>query len=105
MLEKSPTLGSIETSDWEKKQFALRFVDKNAIYPIFITKLSLLYRSIEFNLKNRIFCELFPELKSECEKEVETRKSQVSVANNNPQVGFHFVKHSFIVNDLCQFEG
>lgn len=65
MLEKSPTLGSIETSDWEKKQFALR--------------------SIEFNLKNRIFCELFPELKSECEKELETRRSQVSVANNNPQ--------------------
>ena len=24
MLERSPTLGSIETSDWEKKQFACR---------------------------------------------------------------------------------
>ena len=103
MLEKSPTLGSIETSDWEKKQFALRFVSR--LFSLPNSKLSLLYRSIEFNLKNRIFCELFPELKSECEKEVETRKSQVSVANNNPQVGFHFVKHSFIVNDVCQFEG
>ena len=27
MLERSPTLGSVETSDYEKKQFALRQVD------------------------------------------------------------------------------
>lgn len=40
-IEKSPTLGSIETSDYEKKQFALQ--------------------SLEFNLRNKIFCELFPD--------------------------------------------
>ena len=31
MLERSPTLGSIETSDWEKKQFAMRSVDIDSI--------------------------------------------------------------------------
>merc|ERR1711971_607667 len=50
MLERSPTLGSVETSDYEKKQFALR--------------------SLEFNLKSRIWNELFPELKKEAEGEV-----------------------------------
>eukprot|EP00095_Tigriopus_kingsejongensis_P010750 snap_masked-scaffold277_size226016-processed-gene-1.0 protein:Tk10750 transcript:snap_masked-scaffold277_size226016-processed-gene-1.0-mRNA-1 annotation:"ubiquitin-conjugating enzyme e2 j2" len=40
MLEKSPTLGSIETSDRDKRQLA--------------------YQSHEFNLKNAIYCELFP---------------------------------------------
>ena len=63
MLEKSPTLGSIETSDWEKKQFARR--------------------SLEFNLKNRVFCELFPELKTECELEIEKRRNQESSGHNN----------------------
>jgi len=65
MLERSPTLGSIETSDWEKKQFAMR--------------------SLEFNLKSRIFCELFPDIKSECEKELERRRSQEAVASNDNQ--------------------
>ena len=42
MLEKSPTLGSIETSDAIKSQLASK--------------------SHEFNLKDKTFCELFPEL-------------------------------------------
>jgi len=66
MLERSPTLGSIETSDWEKKQFALR--------------------SLEFNLRNRTFRELFPELKIECEKELE-RRSRESTTMQDNQVG------------------
>ena len=41
MLEKSPTLGSIETSETDKRQYAVR--------------------SHEFNLKNKTFCELFPD--------------------------------------------
>ncbi|TRY76560.1 hypothetical protein TCAL_00138 [Tigriopus californicus] len=41
MLEKSPTLGSIETSDTEKRSLALK--------------------SHEFNLANKIWLELFPE--------------------------------------------
>ena len=40
-LEKSPTFGSIETSDSEKRQLA--------------------QQSLSFNLKNKIFIELFPE--------------------------------------------
>jgi len=65
MLERSPTLGSVETSDWDKKQFA--------------------YRSLEFNLKSRVFCDLFPELKSECEKEIERRKILAETQANDPQ--------------------
>lgn len=40
-LEKSPTLGSIETTDAEKKSLAIK--------------------SIEFNLKDKVVAELFPE--------------------------------------------
>eukprot|EP00092_Neocalanus_flemingeri_P031035 GFUD01033715.1.p1 GENE.GFUD01033715.1~~GFUD01033715.1.p1 ORF type:complete len:225 (-),score=54.92 GFUD01033715.1:218-892(-) len=65
MLERSPTLGSIETSDWDKKQFA--------------------YRSLEFNLKSRVFCDLFPELKIECEKEIDRRKILAENQANDPQ--------------------
>jgi len=65
MLEKSPTLGSVETSDWEKKQLAAK--------------------SFEFNLKNRTFCELFPELKTKCEDELERRRTQANIASSEPQ--------------------
>jgi len=56
MLERSPTLGSIETSDWDKKQAA--------------------QRSIEFNLRSRVFCDLFPGLRAECEQELQRRKDE-----------------------------
>lgn len=65
MLEKSPTLGSIETSDWEKKQLSAK--------------------SFEFNLKNRTFCELFPELKTKCEDELERRRTQATTASSDQQ--------------------
>ena len=42
MLEKSPTLGSVATSDYEKRVLAAR--------------------SHEFNLRSKVYCELFPEL-------------------------------------------
>ena len=42
MTEKTPTLGSLETSDYTKRQLALQ--------------------SLEFNLNNKVFSELFPEL-------------------------------------------
>lgn len=54
MLETTPTLGSVETSDHEKRKFA--------------------YNTLEFNLKSRIFCELFPDLKAEAETEIQRRK-------------------------------
>ncbi|XP_060560018.1 ubiquitin-conjugating enzyme E2 J2-like [Ruditapes philippinarum] len=41
MLEKTPTLGSLETSDYTKRQLAAQ--------------------SNAFNLKDKIFCELFPD--------------------------------------------
>lgn len=40
-IEKSPTLGSIETPDYEKRLLATQ--------------------SLEYNLKDSMFCELFPD--------------------------------------------
>lgn len=40
-IEKSPTLGSINTTDYEKRQLAAQ--------------------SLEYNLRDKMFCELFPE--------------------------------------------
>ncbi|KAF8792760.1 Ubiquitin-conjugating enzyme E2 J2 like protein [Argiope bruennichi] len=54
MVEKNPTLGSIETSDYEKKLLATR--------------------SLEFNLKDPIFCELFPDLVEESIKKINELK-------------------------------
>ena len=51
MLEKSPTLGSIETSDYDKRQLATR--------------------SHEFNLRNKTFCELFPDIADESKAFIE----------------------------------
>ncbi|XP_006903955.1 ubiquitin-conjugating enzyme E2 J2 [Pteropus alecto] len=45
MVEKGPTLGSIETSDFTKRQLAAQ--------------------SLAFNLKDKVFCELFPEVSEE----------------------------------------
>lgn len=41
-VESTPTLGSLETSDIEKQQLA--------------------HRSLEFNINDSVFCELFPDL-------------------------------------------
>lgn len=54
MVEKNPTLGSIETSDYEKKLLAKR--------------------SLEFNLKDPIFCDLFPDLVEESRKKINELK-------------------------------
>ncbi|XP_063572011.1 ubiquitin-conjugating enzyme E2 J2 isoform X1 [Pongo abelii] len=53
MVEKGPTLGSIETSDFTKRQLAAQ--------------------SLAFNLKDKVFCELFPEV-------VEVRKMEMGFA-------------------------
>ncbi|NWV52804.1 UB2J2 enzyme, partial [Daphoenositta chrysoptera] len=45
MVEKGPTLGSIETSEFTKRQLAAQ--------------------SLAFNLKDKVFCELFPEVVEE----------------------------------------
>eukprot|EP01039_Chlorochromonas_danica_P002615 gene2615-2858_t len=53
MLEETPTYGSIVTTDLLKRQLA--------------------NESLEYNVKNKIFCELFPDLVTLCE---ERRKTQ-----------------------------
>ncbi|XP_017538624.1 ubiquitin-conjugating enzyme E2 J2 [Pygocentrus nattereri] len=45
MVEKGPTLGSIETSDFTKRQLASQ--------------------SLAFNIKDKVFCELFPDVVDE----------------------------------------
>ncbi|TKS70854.1 Ubiquitin-conjugating enzyme E2 J2 [Collichthys lucidus] len=45
MVEKGPTLGSIETSDYTKRQLSAQ--------------------SLAFNLKDKVFCELFPDVVDE----------------------------------------
>ncbi|CAH0557223.1 unnamed protein product [Brassicogethes aeneus] len=57
MIEKSPTLGSIDTTDYDKRQFALQ--------------------SLEFNLKDKHFCELFPETVITIESELAKRKNSM----------------------------
>ncbi|XP_049843951.1 ubiquitin-conjugating enzyme E2 J2 [Schistocerca gregaria] len=54
MIEKSPTLGSIESSDHEKRVLAAQ--------------------SLEFNLKDKIFRELFPDLVEKIKSELEQRR-------------------------------
>lgn len=56
MLEKSPTLGSIETSDFQKRQFAMR--------------------SLEFNVKDKVFCDLFPDTTEEIQNTLNARNKE-----------------------------
>lgn len=58
MVERNPTLGSIETSDYEKRVLA--------------------GRSLEFNLKDQIFCELFPDLVEESKLRLSGMQSSLS---------------------------
>ena len=45
-----------------------------------------LSRSLEFNLKSRVFCELFPDLKLESQNELDRRKSLVETGHQDSQV-------------------
>nr|QBH73219.1 ubiquitin-conjugating enzyme E2 j2 [Brunneria borealis] len=65
MIEKSPTLGSIESSEYEKRQLAAQ--------------------SLEFNLRDRVFCELFPDLVTSIKTELERREEAERAARNSPQ--------------------
>ena len=70
MLEKSPTLGSIETSDADKR--------------------SLAAQSHEFNLKSNTFCELFPDQAEKSRKTLEMQKAwtaQKLTSNGGPTSG------------------
>ncbi|XP_077510190.1 ubiquitin-conjugating enzyme E2 J2-like isoform X2 [Amblyomma americanum] len=61
MVEKNPTLGSIDTTDREKRQLARE--------------------SLEFNLKDEVFCELFPDLVEEIKEQIQKRKTEVEAQN------------------------
>ncbi|XP_022666892.1 ubiquitin-conjugating enzyme E2 J2-like isoform X1 [Varroa jacobsoni] len=56
MCENTPTLGSVESSDHEKRLLA--------------------EQSIEFNLRDRQFCELFPKLAEECRDILKNRETE-----------------------------
>lgn len=57
MLEKSPTLGSLETSDYTKRQLA-------AV-------------SNQFNLKDKIFCELFPDAVQKIQDDIKRQEEEL----------------------------
>jgi len=57
MLEKSPTLGSIETTDFDKRQFSIK--------------------SHEYNLKDKVYCDLFPDLVVASQNIVDGRKERI----------------------------
>lgn len=88
MLEKSPTLGSIETSDYDKRQFA--------------------YQSLEFNLKNVQFCELFPEIAAkitaEFQKRSKTDKTIIESQNPN-QITRQVTNLQSCLTNLCVIIG
>lgn len=65
MLETTPTLGSCESTSYEKRKYARQ--------------------SLEFNMKNEVFCELFPEVCEEINErlaKIEEHRKQ-NAANNN----------------------
>ncbi|KAL3280759.1 hypothetical protein HHI36_003994 [Cryptolaemus montrouzieri] len=63
MNEKCPTLGSVETTDHDKRQFA--------------------YNSLEYNLKSREFCDLFPDIVAEIRVELNKRNALQSTMKEN----------------------
>ncbi|KAK2526836.1 Ube2j2 [Columba livia] len=63
MVEKGPTLGSIETSEFTKRQLAAQ--------------------SLAFNLKDKVFCELFPEVVEEIKQK---QKAQEELSNRPPSL-------------------
>ncbi|XP_074654174.1 ubiquitin-conjugating enzyme E2 J2-like [Tubulanus polymorphus] len=63
MLEKSPTLGSIETSDFTKRQLAAQ--------------------SGEFNLRNKTFCEIFPIVEKEIRERLAIRDRELQQSTDS----------------------
>ncbi|MFH4975881.1 hypothetical protein AB6A40_002590 [Gnathostoma spinigerum] len=74
MNETSPTLGSLNSSDAEKR--------------------SLARKSREFNLHNPTFCELFEDLARELRKEIEEEKSKANEVNLASQPDYESSRRS-----------
>lgn len=69
MLETTPTLGSCESTTFEKRKYARQ--------------------SLEFNMKNEVFCELFPEICEEIKErlaKIEEHRKQNAANNNSSNV-------------------
>jgi ubiquitin-conjugating enzyme E2 J2 len=77
MLETTPTLGSIETSTQEKRKYARQ--------------------SMEFNLKDETFCELFPDIVEEINEKLNKLKELQNLNNNNPTTN----NNKPLENNLC----
>ncbi|XP_078616832.1 ubiquitin-conjugating enzyme E2 J2-like isoform X2 [Branchiostoma floridae x Branchiostoma japonicum] len=67
MLETTPTLGSINTSDYVKRQLALQ--------------------SGPYNLKDRTFCELFPETSEDIRRDLAKREAELTRAHEAASSG------------------
>lgn len=73
MVEKGPTLGSIETSDYtvSAKPFSVELllvtseISDVHVFSVF-QKRQLSAQSLAFNLKDKVFCELFPDVVDVC---------------------------------------
>ena len=81
MLERSPTLGSIESTEADKKRLAAR--------------------SHEFNLKNRVFCELFPDVAAASKDVVEKRKKKALQKQVRNRFRVARIKNSYYYSMLC----
>ncbi|XP_033103876.1 ubiquitin-conjugating enzyme E2 J2-like [Anneissia japonica] len=60
MVETNPTLGSIETSDYTKRQLSAQ--------------------SGAFNVKNKVFCEIFPAISQEIKNELKRREEELAAS-------------------------
>ncbi|XP_033103879.1 ubiquitin-conjugating enzyme E2 J2-like [Anneissia japonica] len=60
MVETNPTLGSIETSEYTKRQ--------------------LCAQSGAFNVKNKVFCELFPAISREIKNELKRKEEELAAS-------------------------
>lgn len=87
MLEKSPTLGSIDTTDFDKRQLA--------------------YRSLDFNLNSNVFCELFPEIVEKIQAEIEkrTKNGKLVHENNTTSISTPVSSLQSCLTNLCVIIG
>lgn len=85
MLENSPLLGSCESTTYEKKKLALN--------------------SLDFNLKNETFCELFPDLvdviKVKLERINELKKQNEKEASEKTAIETHQLNSSTNAYNFC----
>lgn len=67
MLETTPTHGSTECSQYDREQYARA--------------------SIKYNLKNEVFCELFPDIRDEMQRTLNERKRDIRETRTNSATG------------------